>query len=93
MKDNELKAVFVGIKLEKAKHKEEDKDAAAAQELRELEQAERTVSRLKSEVAYALSEINVWDVIKASREQNKENKRIRQTLWYKIKKVLGFTKS
>lgn len=92
MKDNELKALFVGIKLEKAKHKEEDKDATAAQELRELEQAERTAKRLKSEVAYALSEINVWDVIKASREQNKENKRIRQTLWYKIKKVFGFTK-
>lgn len=92
MKDEQLKAIFVGIELEKAKYREDAKDSTAVQELRELEQAERTAKRLKSETAYALGKINLWDVIKESREHNKENKRIRQTFWYKLKKVFGLIK-
>lgn len=89
MKDNEIKALLVGIELEKAKRRNYTSESGAEQELRELEQAERTAKRLKSEMAHNLFEGHLWDDIKAQREFNKENKRKRKTLWFKVKKLLG----
>lgn len=90
MKDNELKALFVGIELEKAKRRNYTPESGEEQELRELEQAERTAKRLKSELAHNLAEGNLWADIKGQREINKENKRKQKTLWFKVKKYLGF---
>lgn len=89
MKDNELKALFVGIELEKAKRREFTPESSAAQELSELERAERTANRLKSEMSYQLQNVDLWAEVKTQRAENKENKRKQQTLWFKLKKLLG----
>jgi hypothetical protein len=90
MKDKELKALFVGIELEKAKRREYSPESVAAQELSELERAERTANRLKSEMSYQLQSTDIWAEIKTQRVTNKENKRKQQTIWFKFKKLLGF---
>lgn len=90
MKDKELKALLIGIELEKTKRRDYSSESGAEQELRELEHAERTAKRLKSEMSYQIQNVDMWAEIKNQREFNKENKRKQKTLWFKVKKYLGF---